>query len=142
MAVVLGIDYGTVRVGLALSTDDGRYAYAFRTIDRERDDLLNALRSICRDEEVSQVVIGLPLDQAGQVGEAAALVQEFGAVVHRELNLPVAYEDERFTTTMAQQLGRAAGYSEKAGRPTIDQRSAQLILQTYLDRTHGTATRT
>ncbi len=132
MGKILGLDYGLVRIGVALSDEDQRYAFAGGTYDPGQ--IERQLQLFLRDEQIEKVVLGLPLDQHGQVGPAAQRVQEFGNTISASLHIPVLYEDERFTSVLAQRLMRQGGGS----RESVDEHAARLILQTYLDKNcHG-----
>ncbi|MBU0597957.1 Holliday junction resolvase RuvX [Patescibacteria group bacterium] len=138
MPKIIGIDYGEKRVGLALSSEDMKYSFDYKTIIYEnKHQLFHDLKIICQDEGVGRLVIGLPLDQDGQLGKKAQEVKEFSQGVSEFLKLPFEFEDERFSTALVKQLNREAGKSEKRGKKEIDQQSAKIILQTYLDRKHG-----
>lgn len=134
----LGIDYGEKRIGLAISSDEGNYAFAYQTLEeRSQQDIFQKLANICEKENIETIVIGLPLNQEGVAGKEAQIVQRFAKELEEYLKIPVAFEDERFSSAMAHQLYREAGKKTKETRATIDQKSAQLILQTYLDKNNA-----
>ncbi|MFA6098769.1 MAG: Holliday junction resolvase RuvX [Patescibacteria group bacterium] len=138
MGKVLGVDYGSRYIGLAISSEDRKYAFARERIEKAtRDQAIEKIAEYCRQEEAEGLVIGLPLDQNGQIGEAAAKVKEFGRQLSEVCHLPIFYEDERFTSVMVRNLSHEAHKKEKDFRQNIDQQAAQIILQTYLDRNHG-----
>ena len=138
MARVLGIDYGEKKVGLALSDEEEKYAFSYRTlINLQRSDLLQNLASICQAEKVEKIIVGLPLNQEGKIGKEADRVQQFGRELEDYVKLPVDFEDERFSSAMAGQLFKEAGKKTKETKDIIDQQSAQIILQTYLDKQNG-----
>ncbi len=138
MGKVLGIDYGEKRIGLAISSDDGRFVFPFRTIENDGSDAcFFHLNAICQEEKVMRVVVGLPLDQHGLVGEKAKTVKKWGQLLHNKVGCEVLYEDERFTTVYAIRAKKQAGRSTKETRQTIDQTAAMIILQTFLDKHHG-----
>ena len=131
----LGIDYGDRHIGLALSSDDGRYVFTYQTLEnKDKLDIFQKLSVICKNENVHTIVVGLPLDQNGLVGKEAKTVQQFAQEIKKYLDIAIEFEDERFSSAMASRLFREAGKKEREARATIDQKSAQLILQTYLDR--------
>ena len=138
MPKVLGIDYGEKRIGLAISDEDKKFSFIRPFLNRQPEtELLSKLKLLCQTERVDKIILGLPLDQAGQIGAAAAIVKEFGDILKKHLGVPLEYEDERFSTVMADEQYRQGGLSSKESRRNIDSRSAQLILQTYLDKSHG-----
>ena len=135
MRKILGLDYGEKRIGLAISSEDGRYAFAYQTLETsDKLDLFQKLVAICAKEDINTIVVGLPLNQNGTVGKEAGNVQKFIQELKEYLEIPIEFEDERFSSALASQLFREAGKTEKEARITIDQKSAQLILQTYLDK--------
>ena len=138
MKKILGVDYGEKRIGLAISSDEGNHAFTYRTL--EMGNKLNSfkeLSAICAKEDVNTIVVGLPLNQNGIAGKEARIVQEFAKELEKYLKIPVKLEDERFSSAMASRLYREAGKKTKETRATIDQKSAQLILQTYLDKNNA-----
>ncbi|MDD5627168.1 MAG: Holliday junction resolvase RuvX [Patescibacteria group bacterium] len=123
---ILGLDYGEKRVGLAISDPEDRIALKYKTILLEdaRELLLEELKKVCQEEEVKRVVIGLPISLSGQDSKQTKAVREFAEYVRMKLNLDVQLEDERLTSVEA----------ERTQAKDIDEESARLILQTYLDR--------
>jgi len=119
----LGIDYGSKRVGLALSDEAGRLAFPFKILIN-RADLLELLHSICGEQEVSEIVLGESLDLSGKENEIMAEIKEFKKGLEK-LGLPVHLEKEFLTTIEA----RRYQPDKKA-----DAGAAALILQRYLDR--------
>lgn len=137
MAKLLGIDYGEKRIGLALSDEGGRYAFNYSTLENKGDMVTQALQSICQREGVETIILGLPLNQEGGIGVAAERVKRFALKLKQRLGRRVIFEDERFSTALAASLLRQGGKSVREARGVIDQSSAQIILQAYLDRHHG-----
>ena len=122
---ILGLDYGEKRIGLAISDPEDRIALKYRTILLEdAKQLLEELKKVCQEEEVKCVVIGLPISLSGQDSKQTKAVREFAEYVRIKLNLDVQLEDERLTSVEA----------ERTQAKDIDEESARLILQTYLDR--------
>ncbi|TSC53207.1 MAG: putative holliday junction resolvase [Parcubacteria group bacterium LiPW_72] len=122
---ILAIDYGEKRVGLAISDPEDRIALKYKTILLEdAKQLLEELKKVCQEEEVKRVVIGLPISLSGQDSKQTKAVREFAEYVRIKLNLDVQLEDERLTSVEA----------ERTQAKDIDEESARLILQTYLDR--------
>lgn len=133
MAKALGLDYGQKRVGVSLSDETKKYAFVYKTLPND-DRLISGLVSICHSEKVDEIIIGLPLDQNGAIGPAAQKVKEFAEVLSSAVKIKIIYEDERFSTTMAAAMLKEAGKNAKQSRQSVDQSAAQIILQTYLDR--------
>lgn len=129
----LGLDYGSARVGVAISDPDGILATPYVTL-KANEVLIDEIKKICNLETIVLIVIGFPRSLNGEVGHAGNLVANF--ILHLETqipNTPVVTFDERFTTTLASQALRASGKNVKEGRAIIDQIAAVNILQDFLD---------
>ncbi len=122
---VLGIDYGTKNIGLALSDDTQKLAFAYRTLNRSN--LIPELKDICDKEEVEKIVVGLPTNLSGEETKSAEMVFEFIKQLEEELKIKVEVEDERLSTVQASRL-------ENKTAQNIDELSAQIFLQAHLDR--------
>lgn len=140
----LGLDVGTVRIGVAASDRDAKLAMPVETVPRETGfkgpDLVDIDRLVAIVEEYNavEVIVGLPTDLQGNGSASVKHAKEIAFRVRRRLtnagkNIPVRLGDERLTTVVATQALRASGVSEKAGRKVIDQAAAVEILQTWLD---------
>jgi putative holliday junction resolvase len=130
---MLGLDVGSARTGVALSDELGIVATPHDTIQvtsLEAD--ARAVKSIVEEHGVARVVVGLPLDQNGEVGPQARRVLEFIEVLRPILSVEVVTQDERFSTAAAQRGLRDAGLNAKKQRGVIDKAAAQQIL--HLDR--------
>ena len=132
---LLGLDYGTRRIGAALSTPEQTLATPHENyhLRGERADAA-WLKELARDYRVIGVVVGLPLHLSGEEGAKAFEAREFGAWVGEVLGLPVVFYDERFTTSVAEDLLIEAGFNRKQRKARLDQMAAQIMLQSYLDR--------
>lgn len=133
----LGIDVGSVRVGVALCDPDGVLATPLRTVPRDAGSGsdMQILAQLVAEYEVVEVVVGLPRTLAGREGPAAAAVREFGTALAEVLGPQVAVvlADERFTTVVATRQLRASGRPGRRQRAVIDQAAAVAILQGWLD---------
>lgn len=148
---LLGIDYGTTKVGLALA--DGMVATPLRVIraasakprrfgrdpDMESSGLQTAswrrqlreeIRRACTEYDTRTIVVGIPRPLRGGTSAQTKAVEEFVAWLRRELSIPVLTEDERLTTAFAKRLMR-----EWEGKADDDAIAAALILQSYIERT-------
>lgn len=135
----LGVDVGTVRIGVAVSDRNARLATALETVprvtgfkDQDGDDI-DRLVQLTSDYEVVEVVVGLPRDLQGNGSKSVKHAKEIAFRIKRRTDLPVKMADERLTTVVASQAIRAAGTSEKRARSFIDQAAAVEILQSWLD---------
>ena len=137
----LGIDVGTVRIGVSVSDPDAILATPVETVRRDRRaGHLRRLTALVREFEVVEVVVGLPrtlADRAGSSAEDAVGVAE--AIAGLISPVPVRLADERLTTVSAARSLREAGVRAKDQRGMIDQVAAVAILQGWLDQRRNTA---
>ena len=143
----IGIDVGTVRMGVASSDRAAVLATPVETVaretgfrDRDKADI-DRLLAIIDEYEAVEVVIGLPRDLKGHGSASVKQAKEIAFRLRRRLTaagrtIPVRMADERLTTVAATTALRASGVSEKAGRRVIDQAAAVEILQSWLDARH------
>jgi putative holliday junction resolvase len=129
---ILGVDFGRVRIGLALSDELGLLAHPLKTIPAGRD-AAKQIGEIVREKNVERVVLGLPRRMNGTTGEAAAEVLVFAAKLRKFLPCDVVTWDERLTTIAANRALRDSGKKTRDSRNVVDQVAAQMILQGYLD---------
>ena len=132
---VLAVDWGGKRFGLALSDPTRLIAQPLVTLTRRakhRAPVADIVALIAR-HEVTQVVVGLPLEPEGNEGDAAREARALGEAVARRSGIPVAYWDERLSTVRALRAARSAGVRDRDSRERIDQMAAVAILQHYLD---------
>jgi putative Holliday junction resolvase len=129
------VDYGDVRIGLAVCDADRRIAspldtYTRRSAEQDAD----YFRKLAVAESAVGCVVGLPLmPRSGDEGTKAKECREFGSWLGEATGLPVAFHDERFTTAAAEDALWDAGLSHKKRRSRRDRVAAQLILQAFLD---------
>ena len=134
MIIILGLDIGDARIGVAISDELGIAAHPLCTIARKnRKADLAALHALIMAHKVERVVIGLPLRLNGEVGIQAEKVKKFAAVLERTIDLPICFWDERFTTVEAEQILRHTKKRGKKRKQIIDQVAAVLILNGYLE---------
>lgn len=136
MSRILAVDYGERRIGLALSDASQTIASPLTTLARRRGKRppWPEITRLIAEHEIGEVVIGLPLDLAGEEGEWAAEVRAFGDEVTRRTDLPVHWVDERMTSVRAERVVRSLGLkrSEREQKERIDAAAAALILDLYL----------
>lgn len=129
----LGIDFGSSRIGIAISDDLGMLAHPLETILNDPA-FLPRLQKIVLEKGVSGIVVGIPRNMDGSYGPAAEKAKLFFSQLKSEFpDLRLIAWDERLTTVEAQRLLHAAGRDVKKSRPVIDQVAAQVLLQSYLD---------
>lgn len=131
----LGIDVGTVRIGVAISDPDGILATPVETVKRERTGKhLRRLVTLASENEVVEVVVGLPRTLADRAGTSALdAIEVADTLAEKIAPVPVRLVDERLTTVTAQRSLREAGIKAKAQRGVVDQAAAIAILQSWLD---------
>ena len=132
---VLGIDVGTVRVGVALSDVTGTLASPLETLRRARDESdLDHLAALVLEHEVTEVVVGEPRHLSGASGASAQDASAYSrALAGRIGDVPVHLVDERLSTVTAASHLRAGGRDSREQRSVIDQAAAVVILQHFLD---------
>ncbi len=125
---LLGIDYGSVRIGLALSDINRQMAIPFKTIFKlkELDDIVPA-------KEIGAFVVGLPLQTDGEEGFIAGQVRLFCNRLIEKYQLPVVLTDERYTSKYAAEAMRGRGVRLKRQQEVLDSESAARILQKVLN---------
>lgn len=137
----LGVDVGTVRVGLASSDPDGLLATPLETLARGKGSTthrgrpdLDGIVQIVRDYSVAEVVVGLPRSLSGAEGTSAQAARAYAVEIARRVApVPVRLVDERLSTVSAHQALREAGVKGRRQRPVVDQAAAVVILQSALD---------
>jgi putative Holliday junction resolvase len=131
---LLGVDYGTVRVGLAVSDPDRKIAFPLATYERRGKEADAAFfRQMVEAEEIATLVVGLPVHLSGREGQKAGEARLFGTWLTNVTGLPVVYWDERFTTTQAESALWEAGLTHKRRKQRRDRVAAQMMLQAYLE---------
>lgn len=131
---LLGVDYGSVRIGLALSDPDRKFAFPHDVYARRGDGPDEAFfKRLIAEEKVTGLVVGLPVHNDGREGDKAREVRRFSAWLGRVTGLGVVHYDERFTTVLAEGLLWEAGLSHQKRRERRDKVAAQILLQAYLD---------
>jgi putative Holliday junction resolvase len=131
---LLGVDYGSVRIGLAVTDPDRKIAFPLATYhrrDREADAAY--FRQLAADEGIGQLIVGLPVHLSGREGQKAGEARAFGAWLGETAGLPVVFWDERFTTVEAESVLWQAGLTHKRRKARRDSMAAQILLQSYLD---------
>lgn len=134
MSRYLGIDYGTVRIGLALSDPTGTLCSPLPFLENKSiRQVVSDLAALVKTHEVIGLVIGLPRNMDGTYGPSAQKVRDFIGQIQSEISLPIQTIDERLTTAQASKQLIGIGLSHKDLRKKVDSLSACIILQQYLD---------
>lgn len=123
----MGIDFGMKRIGVALSDTGGSIAFPHSTVHRRGNVFVyDQILALVRQEQVGAMVIGLPLGMDGGETEESGRVREFAKELALKTRIPIEFENEMFSSRMATDAGVSKGH--------VDESSAALVLQTYLDK--------
>lgn len=134
---ILGIDFGTKRIGLALSDDGGTLAFPESVILNDKN-VLNNIRKIVEDRGITEIVVGLPTTETSEDTSATDGAKNFAKNLEEEFGLPVHMMDERFSShnVFQDKIGKESLHArkQKMKKPVdVDAQAAALILQRYLD---------
>lgn len=134
---IMGLDYGSRTVGVAVSDALGLTAQAVETVTREEENklrkTLRRIEELAGAYEVDRIVLGCPKNMNNTQGERVEKTEVFKEMLERRLNLPVILWDERLTTVAAERILMESGVRRENRKQVIDQVAAVLILQGYLD---------
>ena len=129
-----GIDYGTVRIGVAISDIDQSIASPYETYTRRTEKLdVEYFQKLVKSELIKGFVVGLPVHHSGDPSQKSNEAANFGSWLKEITQIPIAYYDERFTTAMAREIVSASNLSGKRKKSMLDRVAAQVILSTYLE---------
>jgi putative Holliday junction resolvase len=130
----LGIDHGSVRIGLAVSDELGMIAQPLEWVAAVPfEAFVRRLEGLLEEKQVSRIVVGLPRNMDGSYGPAAAAVREFVAALAAVVRVPIKTWDERLTTAQAHRALASAGVRHRKRRGAVDAMAAAILLQSYLD---------
>jgi len=134
MKRIMGIDYGTARIGVALSDELQMLAHPVETISIAKSaDPAGRIAALAREKNVESIVVSLPRHMNGSVGTSAEEANRFAEKVRALVSCEVRTWDERLSTVAAHRALREAGKSSRQTRSYVDQVAAQMLLQGYLD---------
>ncbi|MBI3120426.1 MAG: Holliday junction resolvase RuvX [Candidatus Kerfeldbacteria bacterium] len=133
MSKVLALDFGTKRCGVAISDEERRWAFAREILDASsRLRLVENVQRLVSDEQVGEIVIGKPSSQEGHPTEMTSAVEEFVAMLKKQISVPVILVDERLSTKFASRILRLSERTSKTSSAE-DSIAAATLLQNYLD---------
>lgn len=131
---IAGIDFGTVRIGIALADTEVGIAGAFENYTRRTPPLdAEYFKTFAREERIGRFVVGLPVHLHGGESQKSMEARAFGEWLAKATEVPVEYFDERFTTSEAEQLLGDAKLTKKQRQARRDQLAAQIMLTAYLE---------
>ncbi|EHI58106.1 MAG: Holliday junction resolvase RuvX [Hungatella hathewayi] len=134
---IMGLDFGSKTVGVAVSDALGLTAQGVETITRKDENKLRQtlarIETLIGEYEIETIVLGYPKNMNDTVGERAKKTEEFKAMLERRTGLPVILWDERLTTVAAEEILIESGVRREHRKEVIDKIAAGIILQGYLD---------
>lgn len=134
---IIGLDYGTKTVGVAISDENEIIASPYTTIERKHAAKLRqtyaAIEQIIEEHDIGLIVLGYPKNMNNTEGERAQSTKEFAEALERRTGLSVVLHDERLTTVEADRILEETGVAHSARKQHIDKMAAAIILQNYLD---------
>ena len=134
---IMGLDYGTKTVGVAISDPLGFTAQGIETIDRKEENKLRKtlarIEELTKEYQVETIVLGLPKNMNNTLGERAEKTLEFKEMLERRTGLPVVMWEERLTTVEAERTLIESSVRRENRKKYIDKIAAVIILQGYLD---------
>ncbi len=132
--VILGIDFGDKRMGVAICDRDERMAVSVSTVQvKGAKDAATKVSSLVRERGAEKIVVGMPERAGGFRGERCEKTEFFLSFLREMVDIPVVTEDERYTTVQAHTMLFETGLDNRSHVNCVDALSAQLILQAYLD---------
>ena len=133
---ILGLDYGSKTVGVAMTDALGMTVQPYKTIKRDRESklrqTLSEIAEIVEQYQIGKIVMGLPLNMDDTEGDRAAKTRDFAEKLKLRVAVPIEFTDERLTTMEAEEILDQSGIPRSEQKKVIDQVAAQLILEQYL----------
>jgi putative holliday junction resolvase len=134
MACILGLDFGTRRIGAAVSDPGRTIAFPLELHERRGPDGdARHYRELVQENDIERIVVGLPLHTSGREGQLASAARTFGDWLARVTDRAVFYFDERYTSVEAEHRLLDAGLTRQKRKAFRDKLAAQIMLQSYLD---------
>lgn len=131
---IAGIDFGTVRIGIATADLEVGIASPYETYTRRSPQLdTDYFRKLAKEERLLRFVVGLPVYTNGNESQKSLETRKFGEWLRQITNLPVDYFDERYTSIEAEEILNQANFTKKRRKARIDQLAAQIMLTAYLE---------
>jgi len=129
---LMGIDFGEVRIGIALSDPLQIISQPFKVIPNG-DKTIYKIQEIIKTEEVGKIILGLPLNLDGEDTKKTLEVREFSEILKSNVDIPVIFWDERYSTVEANEKLKQMGYGIAESRKVIDKVAASIILKSYME---------
>ena len=129
----MAIDFGEVRIGIALSDPLQIIAKPFEVIKNSNDEKVwNRLKQIIDEKTVGRIILGLPLNLKGEDTQKTLEVRNFASELKKRIKIPIIFQDERYTSVDANEALKAMGYTIKESREVIDMVAASIILKNFM----------
>jgi len=130
---IMSIDYGTVRIGIALSDPLQIIANPFKVIQNSGEVVFSEISSIIKSEKVGKIILGLPVNLEGNDTKKTIEVRNFFEKLKKRISIPIIYWDESYSSAEAEEMLKRMGKSIKESRKVVDKFAASIILKSYLD---------
>jgi putative Holliday junction resolvase len=138
MSRLVAVDYGTKRIGVAITDPLKMFVAPFATIKNISDShIFNELLMIFSSQQAEKIIIGLPLNLAGEATKKTSEVMAFFDTLKQKTDIPLLLWDERYSTADANEFLKQKGLNWKESRAIVDQVAAAVILKSYLDSNKG-----
>jgi putative Holliday junction resolvase len=128
----MGIDYGEVRIGLALSDPLQIISQPLKVIGNNGD-TFSEINKIVKSKEVGKIILGLPQNLSGEDTKKTIEVREFAEILKSKVDVPVIFWDERYTSVEANEELKQMGYTIAESRKVVDKVAASIILKSYME---------
>jgi len=130
---ILGIDYGSAKIGLALSDPLKMISKPFQVIRNKGEETIKEIEEIIKQKNVEKIVLGLPLQKDGNDSAKTLEVRKFAHDLSLKFSIPIILWDERYTTSDANTFLKEIGMNYKESKEVIDKIAASIILKDYLE---------
>lgn len=131
---ILGLDYGSKTLGIAISDLTNTIATSLYTFRYENiDEVINKIKQLVKEYNIGKIVLGYPKNMNNTIGESASRVDELKNILENKFNIEVVLQDERLTSVTANRVLIDANISRKKRKTVVDKLAATIILQNYLD---------
>ncbi len=134
---IMAIDYGSKAIGVAISDELHLTVRPLTTLRRNkqsRNQIISQLHNLIAENEIAELVVGLPLSLDGSFGDAAERVRVFINELKKTISIPIIEQDERLTSREAEEVMRELGFDQRKRKEKSDEYAAAIILQDYLGR--------
>ncbi len=130
---IMSIDYGKIRIGIAMSDPLKIIARPLEVIDNSGEAIFDRIVRISQENQVEKIIIGLPLNLKGEETLRSMEVREFAAELQERITVAIEFWDERYSSIEADEVLKELGYSIEQSRKVIDKIAAAVILKNYLE---------